>query len=165
MKCQSCGKKQATVKYYEDINGNKQEYHFCNDCANKYGIGISDFSNFSNFSDIFSSVFLNIPEFEKKDYICENCGYTLEKYSKTGLLGCPNCYDTFKNSLDDVLLKMHGKNRHIKLKTRNTKKDDKLEKLETLKNKIQECIKEEKYEEAAKIRDEIKKIEGNEKND
>ncbi len=158
MKCQSCGKKQATVKYYENINGKKQEYHFCSECAKKYGIGISEFSNIS---DIFSPMFLNFPEFEERDVVCDKCGYTLEEYSKTGMLGCPNCYDTFKDSLDDMLIRMHGKNRHIKLEDKS-KEDKKDEKLEKLKAKIKECIEEEKYEEAAKIRDEIKKIEGNE---
>ena len=45
MKCQSCGKREATVKYFEDINGSKQELHFCTECAAKLG--------FENFSDIF----------------------------------------------------------------------------------------------------------------
>ena len=29
MKCQSCGKKEATVRYKENINGKKQEYVKC----------------------------------------------------------------------------------------------------------------------------------------
>ena len=33
MKCQSCGKKEATVRYMEDINGKKQEMHFCIESA------------------------------------------------------------------------------------------------------------------------------------
>lgn len=162
MKCQNCGKKQATVTYYEDINGKKQEYHFCNDCAKKYGIEIS---NFTGFHDIFSPMLLNFSNLYPSDIVCNKCGYTLEEYSKTGMLGCPNCYDTFKGILDDILIRMHGKNRHISLNNKSTKKDDKKEKLELLKSKIQDCIKEEKYEEAAKIRDEIRKMEGNDKNE
>ena len=100
MKCQSCGKKEATVKYYENINGIKKELHFCMDCASKLG--------FAEFSDIFSPMFLPISSYDLEDNIkCKTCGYTLEDYSITGLLGCPDCYDTFGDSLDDILYKIH----------------------------------------------------------
>lgn len=157
MKCQNCGKKEATVKYYENINGKKEEYHFCSECAKKYGIGISDFANFS---DIFSPMFLNFPEFEKEEIVCDKCGYTLEDYSKTGMLGCPSCYDTFKDTLDDMLVRMHGKNRHIKLEENKSEKNSKEEKIKKLKEEIKNCIDKEDYEKAAKLRDEIKALEG-----
>ena len=70
MKCQSCGKKEATVKYYENINGIKKELHFCMDCASKLG--------FAEFSDIFSPMFLPISSYDLEDNIkCKTCGYTL----------------------------------------------------------------------------------------
>lgn len=166
MKCQSCGKKEATVKYYENINGNTQKLYFCEDCANKLGI-----SNFGDISDLFSPILATIPEFnllEKKK--CPVCGYTLEDYSNTGMLGCENCYNAFEKNLDDIFYKIHGKTRHIKLvesnknKKVNENKEDKKDsntKINELKEKLDRCIKEEKYEEAAVIRDKIKKIKKN----
>lgn len=159
MKCQSCGKKEATVKYMENINGNKQELHFCYDCAKKLG--------FVNFSNIFSPLFVTIPEIESMDTKkCGKCGYTFDDYVKTGLFGCPDCYNAFEDRLDDLLLKLHGKNKHIKLEPKkinklNIKKSEtKEDKIEALKEKINLLIKEEKYEEAAIIRDKIKELEG-----
>lgn len=154
MKCQSCGKKEATVKYYENINGAKKELHICSDCANKLG--------FAHFPDIFSPMFVSIPDYIDDEVLeCEKCGYTLDDYTKTGLFGCPECYNTFNESLDELFLKIHGKNRHVKLD--KTKSKDKIEnkkyKIEELKEQIQQLIKEEKYEEAAVIRDKIKKLE------
>lgn len=159
MKCQSCGKKEATVKYYENINGIKKELHFCMDCASKLG--------FAEFSDIFSPMFLPISSYVLEDNIkCKTCGYTLEDYSRTGLLGCPDCYDTFGDSLDDIFYKIHGKNRHIKMPDKLKKQsrsmsdeEAKKYKIKELKNKIKDLIDEERYEEAAKVRDEIKKLE------
>ncbi|MDD3303511.1 MAG: UvrB/UvrC motif-containing protein [Clostridia bacterium] len=157
MKCQSCGKKEATVRYYENINGLKQEVHFCIDCANKVGL--------ANVIDIFSPMFLPISEYHLDDGVaCKTCGYTLADYSATGLLGCPDCYETFGSSLDDVFYKIHGKNRHIKMPDKLSKKslskeEAKNKEIKELKNKIKELIEEEKYEEAAKVRDEIKKLE------
>lgn len=177
MKCQSCGKKEATVKYHENINGNKQTLYFCVDCAKK--IGFSDFSDFSTFpgfsnlSNFFAPIFSVMPEYnllEQKQ--CPVCGYTIEDYSNTGMLGCEECYKTFEENLDDLFYKINGKNRHIKIEksktsntiNRNSKKDNKDSALESnndkeiskLKKELEKLIKEEKYEEAAIIRDKIK---------
>lgn len=165
MKCQSCGKKEATVRYMENINGKKQEMHFCIDCAKKLG--------FVNFSDMFLPIFTNIPNFFgdfalKEELKCPTCGYTFDDYTNTGLLGCQDCYDTFGDRLDDIFLKLHGKNRHIKLDARNLgkkykkeeKKDlSKEEKLLSLKDELKELVENEEYEKAAVIRDKIKKLE------
>ena len=165
MKCQSCGKKEATVRYMEDINGKKQEMHFCIDCAKKLG--------FVNFSDMFSPMFTNIPSLFgdfgfKEELKCPTCGYTFDDYSSTGLLGCPDCYDTFEDRLDNIFLKMHGKNRHIKLSNKkrisNAKsiqkdKIDKLDEVASLKNELKTLVENEEYEKAAVVRDKITKIE------
>lgn len=153
MKCQSCGKKEASIKYYENINGNQQEILICEECAKKFGI--------SSFSDFFSPIFVTFPKVnEEKNYNkkCEKCGYDFNKYMKTGFLGCPKCYDSFKDKLDEILLKMHGKIRHVELSNKSNKSKD--NGLSELKQKLQELIKSEEYEQAAVIRDEIKKIEG-----
>lgn len=175
MKCQSCGKKEATVKYYENINGDKQTLYFCVDCAKK--LGFSDFSDFSiptfsDFSNFFTPIFTTMPEFnllEKNK--CPVCGYTLDDYYNTGMLGCEECYKTFEKNLDELFYKINGKNRHIKLedkkvehKNRRKQKENKMEDknnendITKLKEKLEKLIKEEKYEEAAIVRDEIKKL-------
>lgn len=165
MKCQSCGKKEATVRYIESVNGKKQEMQFCVECAKKLG--------FVNFSDMFSPIFTGIPEFFDSFAIqdelkCPNCGYTFEDYTNTGFLGCENCFNTFQNRLDDIFLKLHGKNRHPKIKTNNlnkiykkTSKDNinKEDKILQLKEKLKILVKDEEYEKAAVIRDEIKILE------
>ena len=165
MKCQNCGKREATVKYYENINGLKKELHFCSKCAAELGIG--------HIQDIFSPMFINIPDYDIEEEVkCSNCGYTLDDYSKTGLFGCPKCYDTFNETLDELFLKLHGKNRHVNknkkqklndsskvLENFEEKKVEKLNRLDMLKEKLKKLVDEERYEEAAVIRDEIKKIE------
>ena len=169
MRCQSCGKKEATVKYSENINGEKQELHFCFDCAKKLG--------FVDFSNIFSPVFFNFSNKELKENLkCKICGNTYDDYANTGLFGCANCYSVFEDKLDELFLKLHGNNRHFELlepkkynlniKNQIDKNDIKQsnlkseETLEELKEKIKKLIKEENYEQAAVIRDKIKNIEG-----
>lgn len=154
MKCQSCGKREATVRYKENINGKKHEIFLCSNCAEK--MGVTDLSN------IFSPMFVSIPEFfdEPSQKRCKTCGYTLEDYSKTGMFGCEDCYNTFEDTLDELFLKFHGKNRHIKLgkKKVKSKEDNNLKEIEELEEQIQELIEAERYEEAAVVRDKIKEL-------
>ena len=155
MKCQSCGKREATVKYYENINGSKKEFHFCSECASKL--------NFTHFPDIFSPMFVSIPEYLDDEIVkCGKCGYTLDEYTKTGLFGCPECYNTFNDNLDQLFYKIHGKNKHVNLNKVNKSDNNafnKKEEINELKEKIKELIREENYEEAAIIRDKIRELE------
>lgn len=155
MKCQSCGKKEAAIKYKENINGNKQELYFCEECAKKLG--------FINFSSIFLPIFSNVPEYlfnEEEEPKCPNCGYTLKDFSNTGMFGCQICYETFSKELDSMFIKYHGKNRHLKLPDNNMKSKKNVCTLVELKEKLKEAIEKEEYENAAIIRDKIKGIEG-----
>lgn len=165
MKCQSCGKKEATVKYIEDINGKKQEIHFCIDCAKKLG--------FVDFSSMFSPIFTNIPNlFDdfviEEEQKCPVCGYTFEDYANTGMFGCPKCYDTFSDRLDEIFLKLHGKNRHVKSSKKNIKLSNRVEtktkfskedEILGLRKELESLVKNEEYEKAAVIRDKIKGLE------
>ena len=182
MLCDNCGKKEANVKYSENINGKVRELNLCEECSKKLGIGHMDFSipmDFSNFFGDFMEEFTK-PEWmpllnEVKTLTCNNCRYTFDDIVNTGKLGCGNCYDVFEEKLDPIIKRIQGSNRHVgrtgkiidnKIdekfknidKTENKKETEK-SKLEQLQDKLRIAIKEERYEDAAKIRDEIKKIE------
>lgn len=144
-----------------------------------------DFSNFLGdfMNGISDATFL--PSFTTtKKLQCDNCGMSYHEFVDTGKIGCSHCYDVFTNSLDSVLKNIHGSNTHIGRRSRLTSEDrkkveedvkkaqSKANKVNTTKevenssedkiNKLNEelklAIKEERYEDAAKIRDEIKKI-------
>ena len=70
---------------------------------------------------------------------CPTCGSSLDFYERNGRFACPDCYTSFGDSVDAMLKKIHGSSRH------------------------KEAVENEKYEEAAKLRDKIKAIEGGEK--
>ena len=177
MLCSNCGKNEANVRYTRIINGEKTEFALCEECAKKAGLEDIDFSmpiNFSNFlSDFFEDDAL-LPSFTKyKIQKCPKCGLTYDEFAEKGKFGCSECYDTFSNKLDSILRNLHGSSRHkgntpkilpSKNNVKNeseekaTKIDEKQEKLNKLNKDLQNAIKEERYEDAAKIRDEIKKL-------
>lgn len=183
MLCDNCGKKEANVRYSENINGVKKELHLCEECSRKMGIDDINFNMPIDFSSFFGELLENFgtPEFmplfdEIKELKCDNCGYTFENIVNTGKLGCGNCYSVFEERLDPIIKKIQGSNKHIgrtgkiidekigkKFNTDSTtkkvngnKKDS--SELEKLQNDLKTAIKEERYEDAARIRDEIKKI-------
>ena len=67
------------------------------------------FSNFlGDFFDDYDEQLL--PSFMKeKSNQCTNCGELYDDFIKTGLLGCPECYDMFSDRLDSVLKKYSRK--------------------------------------------------------
>ena len=180
MLCENCKKREANVRYSENINGVKKELHLCEECSKK--LGITDKMDFRmpslDFSNFFGSF---LEDFSTPDFIplvnevklikCDSCGSTFDDIINTGRYGCANCYDVFEDRMDPILKKLQGANRHNgrlgKVSDNSIKFDKKEEqktqnsgdnKLEKLQEDLKQAIKEERYEEAAKIRDEIKKM-------
>ncbi len=120
MLCDNCGKKEANVKYSENINGVKREFNLCEECSEKLGIGEINFKmpiDFSSFLGDFIEDFAT-PEFmplfnDIKALKCNECGYTFDDIVNTGRLGCANCYDVFEDRLDPIIRKIQNSNRHI----------------------------------------------------
>ena len=163
MFCQNCGKNEVNFRYTQIVNGVKKEMALCDKCAKK--LDYEDETFLPSFSGIATSK-------------CNNCKTDYDEFIETGLLGCENCYNVFSNKIDSLLKNIHGSNRHVgriskfiensnnlgdfkpvekKIKTNKT---ERASKIEELKEKLNKAIKEERYEDAAKIRDEIKKEEG-----
>ena len=150
MICSNCGKNNASITYKQNINGKKITLNLCDNCAHEIGI-------FNSFDDIFSPMILDFEYVLPEEIKCKKCGYTLSKYRSTGLFGCDECYNTFKKEIDEILLKIQGKNRQIK-EEKNIKKES-INQVNKIKQELQELVKQEKFEEAAVIRDKIKDLE------
>ncbi len=150
MICSNCGKNNASITYKQNINGKKITLNLCDNCAHEIGI-------FNSFDDIFSPMILDFEYVLPEEIKCKKCGYTLSKYRSTGLFGCDECYNTFKKEIDEILLKIQGKNRQIK-EEKNIKKES-INQVDKLKQELQELVNQEKFEEAAVIRDKIKDLE------
>lgn len=150
MICSNCGKNNASITYKQNINGKKITLNLCDNCAHEIGI-------FNSLDDIFSPMILDFEYVLPEEIKCKKCGYTLSKYRSTGLFGCDECYNTFKKEIDEILLKIQGKNRQIK-EEKNIKKES-INQVDKLKQELQELVNQEKFEEAAVIRDKIKDLE------
>ncbi len=168
MLCQNCKKNEATTHIKRVLNGEATESHLCSNCAQSLGVG-SFFDDFSlNMPDIFSGLFGDSTfalEGSRLDR-CEKCGCCFDDIIKTGSVGCSDCYEKFYSKLLPSIQRIHGKAKHsgkIPRRTNEkivTKEKTAEEKIESLKQDMQKAINEQNFEQAAVLRDEIKKLKG-----
>ncbi len=105
--CQDCGKNPATVNFIDTVNGETVAVHLCEKCyAKKYG----EFEN-TVMNALFNGLFDN-PR-RKGQKVCSLCGMSFEDYEKTGLMGCPSCYDVFKDEILPYIARIQGKTKHV----------------------------------------------------
>jgi len=183
MYCDNCGKNYANVRYTQIINGNKREMFLCEACSKIFGI--ENFNMTMDFSTFLEDFFTGFEEeniFPKllntKEIKCKRCNSTFEDFINTGRFGCQECYGAFEEKIDLFLRNIQGANRHIgrlgkindevKDKSKNwvesektsIKETTKLGQINELKKQLKIAINEEKYEDAASLRDKIKELEG-----
>ena len=162
MLCQKCNKNTASVHIKQVINGEVSERMLCPECAEKENLG-SFFSSGADslFSGFFSdSIFGSALPNEKK--VCPLCKSTKRDLAKTGRAGCAECYNVFAEELSKIIYGIHGNTTHSgSAPGRHIEDIEKTKELEALKKEQQEAILSENYEKAAEIRDKIKAIEGN----
>lgn len=165
MKCQHCNNNEATTYIKKNINGKVTEMHLCSECAAELGV-MEEFSPESFFNDTFFGNFLGagVPAMNILSGIdhCEYCGSTFNDIVKYGRVGCANCYSKFEDRLQSSITKMHGNVKHIGKNVTYTQEadEDKIAEteLETLKNQLKEAIREQRFEDAAVLRDKIKEM-------
>ncbi len=158
MLCDNCGKNNATTHIKQMVNGIIQETYLCDECASKQGY--SNFSN-GNISDMLSLMFGEATPSKLNMLSCPVCGSTFTDIANSGKAGCTECYNTFYNELLPYLRRVHGNVLHTgKIPAKLTLEKAQTETADTLKEELKRLINEEKFEEAAIIRDKIKDLEG-----
>lgn len=141
-KCDFCGKPAATFLQYI-IDGEVQTASICEECMRQNGIDTTD------------------PETVLKAFEMLECGLRLEQLAEkcvcgttgesaaNGVVGCELCYEHFRNLLEAVWGVDSGESTMPAPGT----------KIERLQAQLEEAVAEERYEEAAELRDEMKRLE------
>lgn len=162
MLCQNCKKKQASIHFVKVINGKKTEMHLCDECAPQKEMG--GFGSFGfGIGDILGGM-LGGGTLGHNRLVCDMCKTDFDTFSKTGKLGCSKCYEVFEEYLDAPLKRIHGSSKHIGKSPKRIKNEQpKQNPIEALKSQLADAIKKEDFESAAKLRDEIRAIEGGDK--
>ncbi len=163
MLCEKCGKYTATTHIKRIVNGVATSEHLCSLCANNYSLGFKSHSIANLLSSMFSDVINEDVLLRQKS--CEKCGSTFSEIVNSGKVGCAECYSTFYNDLLPYLKRVHGATEHIGKVPNNAPLSVVTEdRLTTLRKTLHELILKEEFEQAATVRDEIRKIERQAKN-
>jgi protein arginine kinase activator len=185
MLCQRCQQRQATVFFSQTIGNQTTQAHLCEACAQEqtqgYG-GMSPFAfnPFSALSDFLNN-FMNwnegaITEVNSgragsvavdPQLQCPYCGYQLSTFRQNGRLGCTKCYESFKAALQPLISSIHGNVQHIDEGVKIEKNESVKPNGETaphpdskeMREQLKRLIENEKFEEAALLRDQIKNLE------
>ena len=160
MFCEKCGKQIATTHIKTLVNGTVHERNLCETCAAEEGY--SEFHG-SGLADMLISMMNGVSpaRVENNTTRCPVCGCSFADIAKTGKAGCTECYKTFYSELLPYLKRLHGNVDHIgKIPdTASDKPAKKPDDLSQLRDRLKVLIEQEKYEEAAVVRDQIKERE------
>ena len=156
MLCEKCGKNQATTHIKTVVNGVVKEYNLCHVCAAKSGYASSGITG------MLASLLGEAAEpSHKSQKTCPLCGSSFADIAHSGKMGCGECYKTFKDELLPYLKRIHGATAHVgKIPNRAPLTVRPKEKTaDDLRQELSRLVAEEKYEQAAVIRDKIKEME------
>ena len=172
MLCQKCNKAPASTHIKTIVNGQLQEYYLCSNCDSEQGYAKSFFNTF-DIGNLHGSL-LTVNPTENTDVRCPKCGISFDEITEFGKVGCAECYKTFNDKLTPMIQKLHGASIHkgkhpggsaLRVQSNEIKlvpvnEDNIKKKL----REMEEAIKDQDFEKAAVLRDEIKELKKNESN-
>ncbi|TQS76102.1 hypothetical protein DX933_03310 [Ornithinibacillus gellani] len=170
MECQECHKRPATIHLTQVIHGKKMQINVCEECAKLKGYFtypeeaytlhnlLTGLFNFD--SPKMESGTNNTPIQHRNDLQCPTCELTFSQFKRSGKFGCATCYDAFSSQLDPILRRVHsGNTKHAgKIPKRKGGNLHLKKQMEDYRNQLKTLIEEEAFEQAAKVRDQIKAL-------
>jgi protein arginine kinase activator len=153
LKCSLCTQP-ATVHLTQIVDSKFHKVDLCEACAQAKGV--TDPSGFS-LSDLLLKASLTPPS--AAGLRCEQCGFTPGDFKKQGRFGCPHCFETFSAMLAPLLENMHKGVTHTgKVPRKALERKSLYDRLTRLESNLGDAIKAERYEDAARYRDEIHEV-------
>ncbi|MCL2841018.1 MAG: UvrB/UvrC motif-containing protein [Defluviitaleaceae bacterium] len=170
MLCAKCQKNPATVRIQQfTSNGVKSELHLCQECTFKLDNpemlasfenmfkGIMEQMGTDLFSNATAAMGMNVKVAPKANVSCIHCGMSYSEFKSIGKLGCATCYQSFEKEVRQLLKTVQGSLRHEGKYPRRLGAVLQTERqIIELRASLQKAIAEENFEEAAKLRDEIR---------
>lgn len=167
MLCQICKECAATIHLTEISHGQRSETHLCQQCAQQQGLGTQAqvplnelLSNLLAAAKAASDTTNKASAFANSDKVCPVCGMTLKRFTDTSLLGCPEDYGYFQKELTPLIERTHaGCSHHCgKVPSHAGQQQKNAIELLHLRKQLELAVKNEDYEAAAALRDQIRQL-------
>jgi protein arginine kinase activator len=160
--CQKCHKNLATIRYAEVVDGQVTEQQLCAECMASHeqeaaaGFELAGPAPSVNRPAVARAV----RDVVRRQRKCSHCGTPLASIVERLRAGCSDCYTSFPEAIETALRSVHGGVVH---KGKVAHQNDARTRLRTeLQNKrilLRSVLRAENYEEAARLRDEIRRLE------
>lgn len=153
MKCLRCSSK-ATVHLTDIINGHKKELHLCADCAEKQQLLKKQELNLPVILQTIFNQHIGPPNDDLARLTCPDCGIKFMEFRAEGRLGCPKDYEVFRAGLEPLIQRHHHSGKHVGKVPRHRHHNAVLQaEIVELRQRLQQAVDQEAYEEAARCRD------------
>lgn len=168
MLCEVCSKNQATVRITEigqttASDGQKTQSvslkHMCAKCAQQLEIEALPPTLSKNFAHIMSMLEKAGQKRPVAEPPCPKCGMTLAEFRSKGRLGCAHDYQHFAKHLEPLLQRMHNATAHSgRVPGMDAAEQERRARVGELRQQLDAAIRDEAYETAARLRDELARI-------
>lgn len=162
MNCDFCGNP-AKVFFTQLVDGQMKKICMCEPCAEERGV--TNPTGFSLTDLLHGGVAVSAetapqaPRVQASGKACPNCGFTLEELHKVRRFGCSECYGAFADEVAQIVRGMHKGSSHIgKVPEGLVAMQVLRQRMDELQTRLGQAVTSEQYEEAAGLRDEIRKL-------
>ncbi len=163
--CEECGQNEACYPISVMMNGQVTQRHLCADCMAKMNMNLAA-GNIKQLLGAIMSAITGAGEEDteqavppEKDVVCERCGTRLSQFTKSGKLGCPTCYESFREQLTPMLQQIHGRVQHAGRKPLDTEAAQRRRTLyDRLTRQLEQAVSVEDFESAAVLRDQLRHL-------
>ena len=163
--CEECGVNEACYTISVMMGGQITQRHLCADCMAKMNMNLAAGNVKHLLSAIMSAISGGVEEAAANavapanDVICERCNTTLSQFTKSGKLGCPNCYQAFREQLTPMLQQIHGRVQHAGRKPLDDEAAQRRRDVyERLSRQLEQAVAMEDFETAAILRDQLRSL-------
>jgi protein arginine kinase activator len=158
VKCQFCSKP-ATVHLTQLVKNQKKELHLCQSCAEAQHLVQKQALNLPAILQNLLGQHLGPATGELARLACPACGIRYMEFRAQGRLGCPHDYHVFRKGLVPLLQRIHRSERHVGKSPRRRTSAGREAELVELRRRLRQAVEGEAYEEAARLRDLLRKKE------
>ena len=170
MNCEFCNKQPATVHVTEISQSPASETsvlqkHLCEACARSLELPSVPVAITKTPPDIWKLLRKSAQKARAEgSLVCPQCGMSLAEFRSKGRFGCSKDYEVFRAHIEPLLLRVHNARAHRgRLPGIDELSRQRTQHLSDLRSKLEAAIREEAYESAARLRDEIQELEAHPK--
>jgi protein arginine kinase activator len=162
--CGVCGAP-ATVHLTDIVNKKKRQTHLCEQCARDQDLISDDPTPQLNLQPLLQLIMSQMGVAADDEGVsvatpggltCDECGLKYAQFKAHGRLGCPHDYDAFHETLEPLLERIHRGLTHVGKVPAARRGRVGMGSVRDLRRRLAEAVADERYEDAAQLRDAIR---------